>query len=326
MTEKISIIVPIYNVEQYLGRCIDSLIKQKYRNIEILLIDDCSTDKSADIAREYTEKNPNICRFISLTKNVGVSGVRNYGLSMCQGQWVSFVDSDDWVDEEYISSMYKVAREDDADIVMSGCTYIWDDKRKKDMFIPQKLNTFSLHKDKIALCRCSVTAKLINKNLLYRTQIEFPQNIRRLEELCMMVPLFTYTDRISIINKSYYYYFQRTNSSSNQNMEDTNLNFFTESVERMYTMAKPGFDESLEFRVICELMYGLVMTMIRCKKPRREVVNKIIELNNVYSNWTSNTYLVHLPKLKKLFLMCVRRKWYLALKTMVYAWDIKQRK
>lgn len=324
MSEKVSIIVPIYNVERYLKRCIDSLLNQVYQNIEILLIDDCSLDNSAIIAREYVEKHSDKCKYIKLKKNMGVSGARNFGINISHGVWLTFIDSDDWVDPEYISSMYIVAQRDNADIVMSGCTYIWENGKKTEMFMPEILNTSVLHRDKVALCRCSVTAKLIRKSLLDQTRIHFSENIRRLEELSTMVPLFTYTERISIVPKSYYFYYQRENSSSNQNNKDTNLDFFTQSVERMFSLSKPGFCEALEYRVICELMYSMIMTMIRCRKPRRYIVKEMRKLNQKYSGWVKNPYLCYLPKLKRVFLRCVEREWYFILKLMVIVRDVGQ--
>lgn len=325
MKEKISVIVPIYNVEKYLDRCINSLINQTHDNIEILLIDDCSTDGSAEIAQKYEKTYPDKCTYVRMSENSGVSAVRNYGLDICQGDWVSFVDSDDWVKEEYISSMYEAAKRDDADIVMSGCTYVWENGKSVEMFMPPTLTTETSHRDKVALCRCSVTAKLLRRSFLDTTKIRLSVNIRRLEELSMMVPLFTYTDKISVIAESYYLYNQRSNSSSNQNGRNTNLDFFMQSVNRMYELAKSGFDESLEYRAITELMYGMIMTMIRCGKTRKEVMRAMRNLNDRFSNWSENRYLVHLPKLKRLFLSCVKKKRYAMLWLMVTAWNIKQR-
>ena len=102
MQEKVSVIVPIYNVEKYLRRCVDSLVRQVHKNIEILLIDDCSTDESSVIAREYAAKYPQLCHYIQRDENGGLSAARNTGIEASTGKWLAFVDSDDWVTEDYV--------------------------------------------------------------------------------------------------------------------------------------------------------------------------------------------------------------------------------
>ena len=117
-TSLISIIVPVYNVEKYLERCINSLISQTYNNIEILLIDDGSTDKSGKIIDEMCLKDDRLKVFHK--KNGGVSSARNYGLKKSNGKFVTFVDSDDYVDKDYIKVLAKYQSEGDYDIVISN--------------------------------------------------------------------------------------------------------------------------------------------------------------------------------------------------------------
>lgn len=102
----ISVIVPVYNVEKWLRRCIDSILAQTFTDFELLLIDDGSTDTSGVICDEYAEKDSRIHVFH--TPNSGVSDTRNTGLSNARGEWITFIDSDDWVDEDYLMSLMKV--------------------------------------------------------------------------------------------------------------------------------------------------------------------------------------------------------------------------
>ena len=100
MNPTISIIVPVYNTEQYLNRCIDSILSQSFTNFELLLIDDGSTDKSGDICDEYARKDERIKVFHK--KNGGVSSARNMGLDFARGEWITFVDSDDYIDSCFL--------------------------------------------------------------------------------------------------------------------------------------------------------------------------------------------------------------------------------
>lgn len=115
---KVSVIVPIYNVEQYLAKCLESLLGQTYRNIEILAVDDGSTDSSADILREYAEKDDRIVAFFQ--ENKGVASARNKALDAASGYYYAFVDSDDYLEPEYLNKLIDEAQAYDSDLVVSG--------------------------------------------------------------------------------------------------------------------------------------------------------------------------------------------------------------
>ncbi len=117
----ISIVVPVYKVEEYLPRCIDSLLSQTYRNIEIILVDDGSPDKCGIICDEYAKKDIRIK--VVHKPNCGLSSARNAGIAIANGEYISFVDSDDWVDKDFISKMIAVALSEKADLVSCGTIY-----------------------------------------------------------------------------------------------------------------------------------------------------------------------------------------------------------
>ena len=118
MTEKITVIVPVYNVENYLEKCLDSLINQTYKNLEIIVINDGSTDNSGEICQEYAQKDNRII-YIE-TENSGQSAARNFGLDRMTGSYVTFVDSDDWVEQDYAEVLYKKLMEYQADIAVAN--------------------------------------------------------------------------------------------------------------------------------------------------------------------------------------------------------------
>ena len=106
MKPLISIIVPIYNVEKYLSRCINSVLSQTFPDFELLLIDDGSTDKSGYICDGYAQKDSRIKVFH--IENGGVSAARNYGLDNARGEWITFVDADDWIDKDMYYKLYNI--------------------------------------------------------------------------------------------------------------------------------------------------------------------------------------------------------------------------
>lgn len=122
--EKVSIIVPIYNVEKYLNRCIESIINQTYKNLEIILINDGSTDSSQQICNTYKDRDERI-KVIN-KENSGVSATRNIGLYNATGQWIVFIDSDDWIENDMIEKLLNVAHNENAEIVQCNSYYAYE--------------------------------------------------------------------------------------------------------------------------------------------------------------------------------------------------------
>jgi glycosyl transferase cpsJ(V) len=137
-SELISIIVPIYNVEKYLRQCLDSIQNQTYQNFECLLINDGSPDNSADICREYVEKDSRFKYFEK--ENGGLSDARNYGIRQSKGSYLTFVDSDDWLEHDALDRLYGALRKGNADISIgrfncydnSRCQYLFYDSNPDD--------------------------------------------------------------------------------------------------------------------------------------------------------------------------------------------------
>ena len=128
---KISVIVPVYNVEQYLPQCLDSIINQTFKDIEIICINDGSTDNSGKILEQYAQKDDRIK--VIHQENKGISMVRNIGVEATTGEWISFIDSDDYIDKDFYKTLLSAAQKSGADVVQCGYN-IFDDKTKKTCF------------------------------------------------------------------------------------------------------------------------------------------------------------------------------------------------
>ena len=123
--ELISVIVPVYKVEEYIKTCVNSIRRQTYHNIEIILIDDGSPDECGVICDQYANLDKRI-RVIH-KKNGGLSDARNAGMNIANGEYISFIDADDYVSEYYIETLYKILKDNDADMSICGCNIVYDD-------------------------------------------------------------------------------------------------------------------------------------------------------------------------------------------------------
>ena len=123
--EKVSVIIPIYNVEKYLEKCLNTIINQTYKNLEIILIDDGSTDKSSTICDEYCEKDKRIK--VIHKNNEGVSSARNKGIELSKGKYIVFIDPDDYVTDEHVEVLYDCIISNNVDLVISNLIDINED-------------------------------------------------------------------------------------------------------------------------------------------------------------------------------------------------------
>ena len=317
MEDKVSIIVPIYNVEKYLERCITSILKQTYNNIEILLIDDCATDKSGEIAKSF-EKKDSRCKYIKREKNGGLSAARNTGVEKATGKYLSFVDSDDWVSENFIAHLVNKAKEQDADITVCDYIMIDDSGKETKANTLENLNDNSKLEEKIAYIRNHVVTKLFNKVFFVKQNLKFPEEIKRAEDMGIIIPLLTRTNKIAILNEALYYYYQRSNSlSNNRKPERIDLSFYSRAFENVIKNAKGLYPEEIEYHGILEMVYGKTMLMIRHKYSNREIKEHLEKFDKKFPSWRKNKYIKNMVFLKRIFVKIASKRWIMLLRVMV---------
>lgn len=209
-TPQISIIVPVYNTEKYLHRCIDSILVQTFTDFELLLINDGSTDKSGEICDEYAMKDSRIRVFHK--KNGGVSSARNLGLDNTKGEWVAFVDSDDWIKTDYLYSMMS---QSDADMIMSSFEIIdnfeeWDNNIKNELYNYSKIKFF-LERYINTATLCAPWCKLFKVSLI--GNLRFNELISFKEDTIFVFEYLDKVNRVRTINSWGYQYRRGINES-----------------------------------------------------------------------------------------------------------------
>ena len=211
--KKISVIIPIYNVEKYLKRCIESVIKQTYSDLEIILVDDGSQDGCAKICDEYKKKDERI--IVIHKKNGGLSDARNVGLKVATGEIISYIDSDDYLDLDMYEKMIKAMEEKNADIVVCGTNIDYEDGHTK-VKCEKEEKSFNREEALIEL-NSFKSFDMAVWNKLYKREvvdnIEFPVG-KKSEDYFVMYQYFARAKKVVIINQAKYHYFQRSNSIS----------------------------------------------------------------------------------------------------------------
>lgn len=211
MTPKISVIVPVYNTEKYLRRCVDSILAQTFTDFELLLIDDGSTDSSGAICDEYAQKDSRVRVFHK--ENGGVSSARNLGLNKAKGEYIAFVDGDDWISSDMYESLLNKIKNEEADIVYCDFFFVYANDTLEYRNLNQSDDRISFIKKYMTTGWTSMCNMLINRNLFFKWDLEFIENICVCEDFNLSVKLYFYAERIAKVDKCLYYY-NRINENS----------------------------------------------------------------------------------------------------------------
>ena len=205
-SKKVSIVVPVYNVEKYIDRCLESLVNQTLKDIEIIVVNDGSTDNSKEVIEKYQKEYPEMLKVYTI-KNSGAAKARNIGLEKASGEYIGFVDSDDFVSKTMFEELYNKAINDNADVVK--CAYY---KVQEDKYIEKEIETEfdygkSIREDKSILINSTpyIWNKIFKKELIDKYKIKFP-DIRIYEDLVFTYKLFMVANKISKVNNTLYFY------------------------------------------------------------------------------------------------------------------------
>ena len=290
--EKISLIVPVYNVEKYLEKCVNSILKQTYKNLEIILVDDGSRDKSTEICDKLKKVDNRI--IVVHKNNGGLSDARNVGIEIATGNYLGFIDSDDYIQNDMYEYLYKLIKENNADISICDYKIIYEDE---DFQVEEKINRIQTYTKidamKELLKRNQIQDyawnKLYKRNLF--SNIKYPVG-RKMEDLGTTYKLFDKANKIIKGNQKKYFYLQRIGSIVNNKTIDLFIDKYELSFER-YNYLKNKYGEVIENEIdmvqkILELYQIKDITVYKYIEEKR--INKILEniLNskNVKKNLT----------------------------------------
>ncbi len=227
----ISIIIPVYNSSKFLNLCLESILNQTMKNYEVIIVNDGSTDSSIDIIMKFKDKFK--CMKILNIENSGTAIARNHGLKQARGEYISFIDSDDHVEPEFLETLYNSSKIYDADVVScSYSTYIFEKSKKKKKLFCLRTGIY----DKQAVLNSLIRDvrmhfymwnKLWKKDLFIKNNITFPDMC--FEDIPVSLKLIYFSKKVYIINKEYYNYTKNENSIVST-MNDSKIDDYVKSL------------------------------------------------------------------------------------------------
>lgn len=273
----ISVVVPIYNVEDYLNRCVTSLVNQTYKNLEIILVDDGSPDSCPKICDEWAHKDS---RIIVVHKvNGGLSDARNAGFNVASGELIAFIDSDDWIDIDAFEKMYNRLLEDDSDVVSCGVKWVSEDGSLINEVSVKDEEVFDTHS---AMSEIIVDGKLKQHvwNKLYKRKLieDIPfEKGKYHEDVFWSYQVFGRAQKVSLMKESFYNYVQRSNSIMGESYSVKRLDALDAMKQRceFVRVNFPDLYDKALYIYMASCMYHLQLAVH--SKQNKDVIRNIIE-------------------------------------------------
>lgn len=314
MNPLLSVVVPIYNVESCLVKCIESILRQTFQDFELLLIDDGSTDNSSNIAKGYAIKFENVTYIRQ--SNLGLGSARNTGLHSATGEYISFIDSDDYIDKNMFKEMLCYMEEKDLDVCICDYERVDEKGQVKERHF-EKIDSSTIYTSnnnrELLLIDPAAWNKIYKRNLFILNDIEYPSKVW-FEDLRTTMKILVHTQKVGYIDKPFYKYLIRYTSI----MNTPNLERQYEIVDAMkdlisYFKTNDLFDfyySELEFLCVQHVFIYGINRVIRINR-RAEMIStfkKFVEIN--FPNFKKNKYLDLFTKKEKLFYLLIESNLY----------------
>ena len=290
MAPKVSVIIPVYNTAQYLPQCLDSLKNQTLNDIEIICVDNGSTDSSFDILKDYEFKNKNIK---VLHHDDGRQGAaRNAGLKIAKGRYVGFVDSDDFIDSRMYESMYVKAITHDADMAICGITLYYQNSNQyieKDPSIFPNKAAVHISENKLFYSNLTLCNKIYKRKFLSENLIVFPDDVYHEDQL-YVIQAYLLSNKIAVIKKPFYFYRKQREGQVSTLYTDHLFEIFIIFQELDQFIKKQGFGEKIKNDIteikIQRLFYFYDYINRKSKKKlfnlMKKEFNRVEEIKNFY--------------------------------------------
>lgn len=278
---EISVIVPIYKVEKYIRRCINSIIDQSFQDIEIILVDDGSPDLCPKICDEYKEKDSRIS--VIHQKKLGLSAARNSGIKIAKGKYLVFIDSDDYIDHDMLKYLYSGMKDYNADIVCCGYTAIYDNGKKEKITIPNK-NCVYNKEEALKILMCNGFIDVVAWNKLYKKElfnnILYPVG-KLYEDMLTTYKLVSKSNIVVLKPETKYFYCKRSDSIGGNGFSKNTLKLL-DACDEVYEFISKNYGSNNELEISRIQWYIVVLNkMILSEKIDDKLLKKI---NNMISN------------------------------------------
>ena len=310
---KLSIIVPVYGVEKYIDKCLNSLVKQSLKEIEIIVVNDGTKDNSQKIIDKYVKEYPDKIKSY-IKENGGQGSARNYGLKKATGEYIGYVDSDDFVEKDMYKKLYNKAKKNNYDIVVCGNYNVSEDYQNKN--IDAFINNYNTDLENIFFGKMAVWNKIYKRDILIKNKLEFKEKVWY-EDLAFTLKAIMNSNTFAFIDEPLYDYLIREGSTMNNSNVQRNLEIldaFNDILSYIQHNKKEEYFSKIEFLAIDHIYISAIVRVLKAEaddKVKRETINKLIDyMNKKFPNYKNNKYINTLSKNRKIIYKLINIKMY----------------
>lgn len=310
---KLSIIVPVYGVEKYIDKCLNSLVKQSLKEIEIIVVNDGTKDNSQKIIDKYVKKYPDKIKSY-IKENGGQGSARNYGLKKATGEYIGYVDSDDFVEKDMYKKLYNKAKENNYDIVVCGNYNVSEDYQNKN--IDAFINNYNTDLENIFFGKMAVWNKIYKRDILIKNKLEFKEKVWY-EDLAFTLKAIMNSNTFAFIDEPLYDYLIREGSTMNNSNVQRNLEIldaFDDILSYIKHNKKEEYFDKVEFLAIDHIYISAIVRILKANadnKIKKETVNELIcYMNKNFPNYKNNKYINTLSRNRKIIYKLINLKMY----------------
>lgn len=291
---KVSVIVPIYNGEKYIDRCMACLVQQSLQELEIVAVDDCSTDKSREVLEKWQNQYPEKIIIVDADRKLGAGGARNLGLEYARGLYVGYMDCDDIIESSMYEKLYLKAMEDDYDVV--DCAYF--DEANDCCIMPydnQCAGVLDENKRKEIICGVGYgCTKIFRKEFLITNKLRVRENVIY-EDLDYLVKVILCAGKVGVVNEVLYHYKNNGESSSNIEREQKKFDDMLAVIEELQKVESNGAEEAVDFVILNCLVAAIGQCLFNQENAEFDLVNNLKKLKVAisktdFSRWKENVF------------------------------------
>lgn len=311
---KFSIIVPVYNVERFLEKCLDSILNQDYSDYEIVAVNDGSQDNSANILERYKEKTDKLQ--VIYQENKGLGGARNTGIKNAKGEYLFFLDSDDYIDMYTLSTLTKYLEINNLDILAFDCMRV---DENGNVFETVSVNEYKqeytlLSKKEFLLFEPTSCTKIYRRELFVNNGIEFPERLWY-EDLATIYKTVPFAKNIGYLKKAFYYYVQQSNSITHSVNTIRMLEIIKAFESEVHFYKQNNLFEKyyaeLEWNCALHVLYYSAYRLLTCGYNKKEMQELYKYSKSLFPNIESNIYVLRKKKSRDLMELVMNRRYFL---------------
>ncbi len=296
---QVAVIIPCYNCSRWITRCLAALQRQTLRGVEVICVDDCSSDQTVAAIEQFAEENKFPVTLLKNEHNMGPAASRNRAVRACRAPWVSFCDADDWYEDTYLEEMLHAVLSSGADIAMCEYKKVFESGQKSvEVHYLRALPEQASHEEMLVYSKAALWLLMVKRELLLSAEIP---DLRNGEDVAYIPIMEARAGKITTVHKALYNYFINVGSASRR-VSDKIYTSLLQAFEYIEANWGDSSSAALEYLGVRIVLYGVTLNAFKAGEPSKRIRGIVSQFTSKYPNWSKNAYLHCLSRPQKLHL------------------------